>query len=138
MEAAATAREALTRLAAGLPANLPALRPPVSYATCAYNGIHAFGWTAADESERFVRYTWVPAAGEQALSANEVKGRGRDYLQEEVAERLAREPLRFTLRVQIAAPGDPTHDATEVWPDYDKYQASTDRQIPLVVLDPVR
>jgi len=27
--------------------------------------------------------------------------------------------------------------ATAVWPDYDKYQASTDRQIPVVVLEPV-
>jgi deazaflavin-dependent oxidoreductase (nitroreductase family) len=27
--------------------------------------------------------------------------------------------------------------ATEVWPAYDAYQASTDRSIPLVVLDPV-
>lgn len=27
--------------------------------------------------------------------------------------------------------------ALEVWPSYDEYQASTDRQIPLVVLEPV-
>ncbi len=27
--------------------------------------------------------------------------------------------------------------ATEVWPDYDEYQASTDRVIPLFVLDPI-
>ena len=27
--------------------------------------------------------------------------------------------------------------ATAVWPDYDKYQRGTDRQIPLVILDPV-
>ncbi|HKY15599.1 MAG TPA: nitroreductase family deazaflavin-dependent oxidoreductase [Microthrixaceae bacterium] len=27
--------------------------------------------------------------------------------------------------------------ATKVWPDYDSYQAATDRQIPLFVLDPV-
>jgi len=27
--------------------------------------------------------------------------------------------------------------ATEVWPDYDQYQARTDREIPLIVLDPV-
>lgn len=27
--------------------------------------------------------------------------------------------------------------ATEVWPDYDNYQASTDRDIPMVVLEPV-
>jgi deazaflavin-dependent oxidoreductase (nitroreductase family) len=26
--------------------------------------------------------------------------------------------------------------ATDVWPDYDKYQASTDREIPLVILEP--
>ncbi len=27
--------------------------------------------------------------------------------------------------------------AVEVWPDYDKYQAGTEREIPLVVLEPV-
>jgi deazaflavin-dependent oxidoreductase (nitroreductase family) len=27
--------------------------------------------------------------------------------------------------------------ATAVWPDYDTYQASTDREIPLVILEPV-
>jgi deazaflavin-dependent oxidoreductase (nitroreductase family) len=27
--------------------------------------------------------------------------------------------------------------ATQVWPDYDSYQAATDRQIPLFVLDPI-
>lgn len=27
--------------------------------------------------------------------------------------------------------------ATEAWPDYDNYQAKTDREIPVVVLDPV-
>ena len=26
--------------------------------------------------------------------------------------------------------------ATEVWPDYDNYQTKTDRQIPVVVLEP--
>ena len=26
--------------------------------------------------------------------------------------------------------------ATDVWPDYDSYQAATDRQIPLFVLEP--
>ena len=27
--------------------------------------------------------------------------------------------------------------ATEVWPDYDGYQAKTDREIPLIILEPV-
>jgi catalase len=92
-------------------------KPPVSYATCLYNAIHAFAWIAADGSRRFVRYTWVPAAGEQSLPGTEAKQRSSDYLHEEVGERLAREPIRFTLRVQIAASGDPTNDATAVWPE---------------------
>jgi catalase len=91
-------------------------KPPVSYATCLYNGIHAYEWIAADGSRRFVRYTWVPVAGEQVLDGGAAKQRGPDYLQEEVGERLKGGPIRFTLRLQIAAPGDPTHDATTVWP----------------------
>jgi catalase len=93
------------------------LKPPVSYATCLYNAIHAYRWMAADGSQRFVRYTWVPGAGERSLSGRDAARRGRDYLQEELGERLARGPIRFTLRVQIAAPGDPTRDATAVWPE---------------------
>jgi catalase len=108
----ATHREAWPAVGAAL-----RLKPPVSYATCLYNALHAFQWIAADGSERSVRYTWVPAAGEQWLGGGDAKKRGRDYLQQEVAERLAREPIRFTLQVQIAAPGDPTHDATAVWPE---------------------
>ena len=92
-------------------------KPPVSYATRLYNALHAYKWVAADGSERFVRYTWVPAAGEQSLAGGEAKRRGRDYLQEEIGERLRQEPVRFTLRVQIAGPDDPTNDATAVWPD---------------------
>jgi catalase len=92
-------------------------KPPVSYASCLYNALHAYEWIAADGSRRFVRYTWVPAAGEQTLDGGAAKQRSRDYLQDEIGERLTRERIRFTLRVQIAAPGDPTHDATAVWPE---------------------
>ena len=108
----ATHREAWRAVSAAL-----RWKPPASYATCLYNALHAYKWVAADGSERFVRYTWVPGAGEESLSRGEAKGRGRDYLREEVGERLAREPIRFTLQVQIAAPDDPTHDATAVWPE---------------------
>ena len=107
----ATHREAWPAVAAAVRP-----KPPVSYATCRYNGIHAFRWIAADGSERFVRYAWVPVLGERSLSGAEAKVRGRDYLQEEAGVRLAREPIQFMLQVQIAAPSDPTHDATAVWP----------------------
>ena len=123
-------------------------KPPVSYATCTYNALHAYRWVAGDGSERFVRYTWRPAAGEQSLSGSEAKGASRDYLKEEIAARLAREPIRFTLEVQIAGPDDPTHDATRVWPDdrqrlevgtleVTEMDTDSERHGDVVVFDPV-
>jgi catalase len=102
---------------------LPAVRellttkPPASYAQVRYNALHAFKWVDADGGERFVRYSWLPDAGEATLSGGEAKAAGKEYLAEELAERLRREPVRFDLQVQIAEPGDPTHDATARWPD---------------------
>ncbi len=101
----------------GLPGNLKALAPPRSYATRCYYAIHAFKWVSVDEGERYVRYTWVPQAGEESLSGGEAKKLGSDYLQEEMRDRLARAPACFDLRVQIAEPGDRTDDPREHWPD---------------------
>jgi catalase len=100
-----------------LKANAPALKPPRSYATARYYAVHAFKWSDQDGGERYVRYTWLPAAGEQSLSNDEARSRGRDYLQEDLKERLANEPIRFTLELQIAGPGDKVDDPTSVWPD---------------------
>ena len=100
----------------GLAENLSALKPPASYATRRYYAIHAFRWVDAEGGERYVRYTWLPEAGQQDISRREAKSRGRDYLQEEIAQRLAQGPVRFTLQLQIAAEGDPVDDATAKWP----------------------
>jgi catalase len=94
-----------------------ALKPPASYAQLRYNGLHAFKWVDGQGGERFVRYSWLPEAGEATLSGGEAKSRGREYLIEELAGRLEREPVRFGLQVQIAGPGDPTADPTAVWPE---------------------
>ena len=40
-----------------------------------------------------------------------------DYLQQDIVERLGRQPVRFTLQVQLADEGDPTADPTAVWPE---------------------
>jgi catalase len=108
----ATHREAFAAVRAAL-----RFKPPVSYATCRYNAIHAFKWIAADGNEQFVRYSWIPTAGERSLPRGEAKRRSGDYLQDEISERLVREPIRFALHVQIAGPGDRTDDATSTWPE---------------------
>ncbi len=101
----------------GLRANLVALKPAKSYGTRRYFPIHAFKWVNADGGEQYVRYTWVPEAGEQTISQGKAKELGPDYLQEEMLERLANGPARFTLQLQLAAEGDRTDDPRKNWPD---------------------
>lgn len=101
----------------GLRANLEALKPAKSYGTRRYFPIHAFKWVNADGGEQYVRYTWVPEAGEQTISQGKAKELGPDYLQEEMLERLANGPARFTLQLQLAAEGDRTDDPRKNWPD---------------------
>jgi len=87
--------------------------PPESYATVTYNSIHAFKWIAPDGSERWVRYSFEPEAGEHTLSVEEAKSRGRDYLQEEIVRR---DVAAFRMVVVIAADGDAVNDPTVPWP----------------------
>jgi deazaflavin-dependent oxidoreductase (nitroreductase family) len=45
---------------------------------------------------------------------------------------------RFRARARIASPEERTAlwpRMAEIWPDYEKYQTKTDRQIPLVILE---
>jgi catalase len=100
--------EALTAIQAALGAD-----PPVSYATCAYNSIHSFRWIDADGGSRFVRYRWEPEAGEQTLSPEDAKARGRDYLQEDL---LARGEIAFRLKAIVATDEDAVDDPTVAWP----------------------
>jgi catalase len=99
-----------------LPVNVPALRPPVSYATCRYYAIHAYRFIDREGKQRYVRYTWVPAAGDHRLSPLTARRRGREYLQQEIRERVQNGPVRFTLELQLADPGDNPDDPTADWP----------------------
>jgi catalase len=101
----------------GLPANMAALRPPESYATVRYYAIHSFRWLGADGSSRYVRYRLVPEGGVSTISGREAKRRGRSYLRDEIAARVAADPVRFGYEAQIAAPGDPVDDPRFAWRD---------------------
>jgi catalase len=89
---------------------------PASYAQALYHAINAFRFTAADGSSRFGRYRWIPEAGEVSLNPEEAGKRDPNFLRAELAARLAKGPATFRLNLQIAEPGDPTNDATIVWP----------------------
>jgi catalase len=120
-----------------------------SYANVRYNGLHAFKWIPAEGAARFVRYSWMPDAGEESLPKGEAMKRDANYLQDEFAERLNKGPVRFTLRLQIAADGDVTDDARVTWPDDREFadagtleiiepDASREQGDDILVFDPTR
>jgi catalase len=89
---------------------------PASYAQATYHAIHAFRFSGADGSSRFGRYRWNPEAGEAFLKPEEAGKRDPNFLLAELTARLAKGPVEFRLQLQIAKEGDPTGDATALWP----------------------
>src|SRR5258707_12057530 len=85
-----------------LPGSVKALRPLESYATTTYYALHAYRFLDADGGSRYVRYTIVPEAGETRISPAAAKRRGPDYLQQDIRERVARAPVRFSVELQGA------------------------------------
>src|SRR5690606_16782257 len=45
------------------------------------------------------------------------RSRGRDHLVDGLRERLASEPIRMRLEVQVAEDGDNPHDPSDEWPE---------------------
>ena len=91
--------------------------PAVSYATLAYYGVNAFEYTAADGKKSFVRYRFVPQGGEAFVPAADMPGKGPNYLQEELPQRLAKGPAVFDWYAQVAEAGDIIGDPSIAWPE---------------------
>ena len=93
---------------------VPSLVPPRSYATVAYNSIHAFKLVNAGGDERWIRWRLVPEAGLENLPEEERESADPNFLQTEILERV---PVRFTLVARIGADDAVTDDPTVAWPE---------------------
>lgn len=122
--------------ARALQIGLPSLAPTTSYATSEYNALHAFRLVGSDGEGRWGRYHWHPEAGVETLSEEERGAAGRDYLQEEIRERLASGPARFRLDFRLAAEGDPLEDPTEPWEGEREVVTLGELELTSVVEDP--
>ena len=100
--------------AAALQLILPTFVPPRSYATCAFNSLHAF---RLEPAGRWVRWRIEPEAGIEHLPEDEIDRATPDYLQDEIRERLEGGPVRFRLLARLGEEGDPVDDPTAAWPD---------------------
>jgi catalase len=91
--------------------------PPASYATAAYFGVNSFTFTSASGRANYVRYRFVPRAGEHYLSVAELSGKGPNYLLEELPRRVADGPIVFDWFAQVSEAGDKVEDPSIAWPE---------------------
>jgi catalase len=89
--------------------------PPQSFASLAFYGLNAFKFTNAAGQVTYARYQIVPAAGEHALSTEEVKDVSHNYLMDDIQKRIAQGPVKFQLRAQRAGAGDDVNDPSVAW-----------------------
>lgn len=89
---------------------------PVSYATLSYFGVNSFSYVDSEGKKTFVRYRFVPKAGEQFLNAGDLKAKGPNYLKEEIATRVTAQPIQFDWYAQISGPGDVIENPAIAWP----------------------
>jgi len=84
---------------------------PVSYARCAYYGVHTFVVRSSSGEPTAVRYAWAPVAGVRPADRT-TAGLPENYLHQELRHRLARGPFEFTLQFLVPGSGDPIDDPT--------------------------
>jgi catalase len=89
---------------------------PTSFARESFFAVSAFRFTNAAGTSRYGRYRIVPVAGNEYLDDAGAAAKSADFLFDEIKERVAKEPVRFRVAVQLAADRDVTDDATVRWP----------------------
>ncbi len=88
---------------------------PVSYATLPFFGVNAFQFTNAAGASVYGRYRIVPLAGDQRLSDADAAKAAPNYLADELVGRLAKGPVAYAIRAQLANKGDDVNDASKAW-----------------------
>ncbi len=94
---------------------------PVSYVRATYHAVHTFFVIAPDGTRRGVRFIWQPIAGALNIDLRDPAQQDkvtRPYLQQELRDRLAKGPARFSLMMMIGETGDDFDDSTRPWPPH--------------------
>jgi catalase len=90
---------------------------PSSFARESYFAVTAFLFTNGDGTPRYGRFRIRPQEGNAYLSAADAAKKPANFLIEEIAERLAKGPIKLGVSVQLAANEDDVADSTVRWPD---------------------
>ena len=90
---------------------------PSSFARKSFFGVTAMRFTNKDGVSRYGRYRIVPEAGSDPLADAVAAGKSANFLFDELAERIAKGPIRFRVLAQMANDEDIVDDATIHWPE---------------------
>jgi catalase len=90
---------------------------PTSFAHESFFAVSAFKFTNAEGASRYGRYRILPLAGNDYLTDADAAKQSPDFLFDEIKARIAGEPVKFRIVVQLTAEGDVTDDATVRWPE---------------------
>ena len=89
---------------------------PTSFAREAFFAGTAFKFTNSAGLSRHGRFRIRPEAGTEYLSIEAAAAKSPNFLFDELGPRLAKEPVKLGLLVQMAEPGDDVADASTTWP----------------------
>src|SRR5712672_2482353 len=98
------------------PASFGSAPTPSSFADQEYHGIDAFIFVDKDGHRQAVRYVMTPEKA-VTLTADEAARKPPNFLVDDLPQRIAKRPVVFHLKAQLAAPGDQTQDPSKPWPD---------------------
>jgi catalase len=87
-----------------------------SFAEDRFNSLDSFIFTNAQGEDLAVRWSLVPTAQAETLSANDLMNKPPNFLEADIVKRVRSAPQRWTMVVTIANPGDQTADPSKVWP----------------------
>jgi catalase len=90
---------------------------PTSFAREAFFAVTSFKFTNAQGQSRHGRFRIRPEEGTQYLSAEQAAAKSPDFLFDEIGPRLKAGPVRLSIFVQLAGPGDDVTDSSVAWPE---------------------
>jgi catalase len=90
---------------------------PMSFAKESFFAVSAFSFTNGDGVTRYGRYRILPVAGKEYLADAGAAAQTPNFLFDEIQKRVAKEPVKFRIVVQLAKDGDIVDNATVRWPE---------------------
>ena len=88
-----------------------------SYAEDAFHSLNSFLFVDNSGGEHAVRWSLLPQAQVTSITQDDLTKLGPNHLEQDITDRVAKAPQRWTMVVTLANPGDPTSDPSKAWPE---------------------